>query len=91
MISGQTVGNVFTNKENSGEGQEEQKMKELRRRFENLNANFKKQQKRENLGWEKSLKDIEGLLEEVQGEGEGERLNKGVDQIIDVLEREGGR
>lgn len=53
MISGQTGSNVYVNKENTGDVQDEQKMKDLRRRFESLTVNFKKQQKRESLNLEK--------------------------------------
>lgn len=52
------------NKENHSEIAEDNKVKELRRRFENLNVNFQKKKKQLAFNHNKNLKEIEELLDE---------------------------
>lgn len=50
------------NKENQQEIVEDSKVKELRRRFENLNVNFQKKKKQLVFNQNKNLKEIEEML-----------------------------
>lgn len=68
---------------------EETRLKDLKRRFENLNLTLKKQQKKSAMNWDKIFKEIEEQIDANKNTNELDALTDTVNKQINQLTEQG--